>query len=411
MLRSLILAVLGSLLAFVPAAATNICALDESPAATLLLPYFEVTLGPAPGVDTILLITNTGTIDVVAHVTVWSDLAVPVYAFPIGLPPNDMVSLSLRDIVMLGLLPDTDEEFPKAAFAGCSSLLPLPDIPPTQLTALQNALSGQRADLLLGAGNCAGTPSAGIARGFVTVDTVKACQPILPNQTGYFFKDAAIPGIVTFDNVLTGLGYFVDPVQPLGFAQPVVHLEADKTQQRLKAGSYTFYARLVNWRAVDRREPLATDFNVRFQVGSGPGFSTDLFVWRDPKVNQGPFPCTTLPEWYRLPQNQISAFDEALESDAIGGRPFGAAAQRVPVSEVTGPGVVIPATIGNFGWMFMNLNHNVRASRKATPANQRSFAQAFVYCGLGIATAPYTASYEATRLDSACAPDAGMRKP
>lgn len=414
MLRALLLAVLGSLLAFVPAAAT-VCDLDETPAATLLLPYFEVTLGPTAGTDTILLLTNTGNVNVVAHVTLWSDLAVPVYAFPIGLPANDMVSISLRDVIVLGRLPDTDAAFPKAAFAGCNSVLPLPDIPPTQLTSLQNALSGQLAEAILGAGNCAGTPSPGLVRGYLTVDTVKECKAILPGYPGYFFESAAKPGIVTYQNVLTGLSYFTDPARPLGFAQPVVHLEADtKTPPTFKTGSYTFYARLVNWTAVDKREPLTTDFNVRFQVGSELVFQTDLFVWRDPKVNQKAFPCSTLPEWYRLrlPQNQIMVFNEAHRAERIGGRPFGAATQRVPVSEVAGPGLVIPDAIGNYGWLFMNLNHNALPSRSTTPAKQRPFAQAFVYCGVGVTyDTPYTGSYEATRLDKPCAPDYRMRKP
>ncbi|HSB64327.1 MAG TPA: hypothetical protein VLJ18_09190, partial [Thermoanaerobaculia bacterium] len=55
------------------------CAYDNVPAATLLVPYFRVSLNGATGapigtggVDTLVSIVNVSTPGVIAHVTVWN---------------------------------------------------------------------------------------------------------------------------------------------------------------------------------------------------------------------------------------------------------------------------------------------------------------------------------------------------
>ncbi len=76
-------------------------------------------------------------------------------------------------------------------------------------------------------------------------------------------------------------------------------------------GEYTFYGRYVAWTAADNREPLATNFAVRYINGGAFNGGTDLLVWRDSKVNQGAFTCpATLPAWYPLGQEAIVIFDE-----------------------------------------------------------------------------------------------------
>ncbi|HYG64047.1 MAG TPA: hypothetical protein VEL74_15840, partial [Thermoanaerobaculia bacterium] len=46
--------------------------IDDVPAATLLLPYFEVYLNNANGVTTLFSINNASATAVLAHVTLWT---------------------------------------------------------------------------------------------------------------------------------------------------------------------------------------------------------------------------------------------------------------------------------------------------------------------------------------------------
>ena len=71
---ALCLALLG-LLALGGQALAVICAIDEVPAATLLLPYFAVdyTSADGSGANTLFSINNASATAVLAHVVVWSD--------------------------------------------------------------------------------------------------------------------------------------------------------------------------------------------------------------------------------------------------------------------------------------------------------------------------------------------------
>src|SRR5215218_1608476 len=79
-----------------------ICTIDDVPAATLLLPYFEVDLSNANGVNTLFSVNNASASAVLAHVVVYSDLSVPVLDFNIYLTGYDVQTVSLRDILVGG---------------------------------------------------------------------------------------------------------------------------------------------------------------------------------------------------------------------------------------------------------------------------------------------------------------------
>ena len=82
--------------------------IDDVPAATLLLPYFEVDLdNPVTGVNTLFSINNASATAVLAHVTVWSDQSVPVLDFDVYLTGYDVQTISLRDIFVNGIVPTT----------------------------------------------------------------------------------------------------------------------------------------------------------------------------------------------------------------------------------------------------------------------------------------------------------------
>ncbi len=89
------------------------CAYDNVPAATLLVPYWRVTLNGATdapigtgGTDTLVSIVNVSSPGVIAHVTVWNKYSKPVIDFNLPLTGKDTVSFSMRDVMNGALSPN-----------------------------------------------------------------------------------------------------------------------------------------------------------------------------------------------------------------------------------------------------------------------------------------------------------------
>src|SRR6476659_2952750 len=79
-------------------AAAEICTIDDVPAATLLLPYFEVDLNSQNGVQTLFSINNASASAAVAHVTVWTDWSIPTLDFDVYLTGCDVQTINVRDL-------------------------------------------------------------------------------------------------------------------------------------------------------------------------------------------------------------------------------------------------------------------------------------------------------------------------
>src|ERR1700686_1056182 len=84
------------------------CDIKVGPAATLLLPYFEVDLD-LPGYQptdqtTLFTITNVSRYSQIAHVTLWTDWGFPVLTFNIFLTGYDAQSINLKDILVSGIV-------------------------------------------------------------------------------------------------------------------------------------------------------------------------------------------------------------------------------------------------------------------------------------------------------------------
>ncbi len=392
----------------------SVTQVTDTPAATLLLPYFEVQLPSTPGgkqsgVTTFFEINNASATAVLAHVTLWSDLAVPVQQFNVYLTGYDVQTINLLD-VLNGHLPQTASagQDPQDTisnkgpfsqdinFASCNGVLPPADLAPAVVTDLRNALTGKASVAL---GGCAGLDHGDlVARGFVTVDAVNNCTPRLPSQAGYFVSGGS--GDATNQNVLWGDYYFIDGKKKLGVGDPLVHIVASATDPDTSvSGQYTFYGRLVGWTAADNREPLSTTFGARFiNVPKGPLFpgGTSAIVWRDPKVNQAAFACGGSPPWFPLGQEGIVAFDEQeqVELPAVANA-FPAAAQKVKIN-----GPTFPVTFES-GWLFLNLNTSPTGSG-ANPAENPTGAQAWVSVQHAN-TGKFTVGNRAVQLDSAAA--------
>jgi hypothetical protein len=429
---ALVLAMLG----WAAPARAVIGTIDHVPAATLLLPYFEVDLNNPNGLTTLVSINNASATAVLAHVVIWSDLSVHMLDFNVYLTGYDVQTINIRDIITSpGVLPRTASagQDPAGAalgvgisprgpfsqdinFASCAGFLPLPnldDISPLYIPHLQQGLTGNASPIF--GGLCAGQKLGdNVARGYITVDTVNACSTLFPGNPGYFGP----VGVVTNQNVLWGDFFIVNAA--LNYAQggPLVHIEASPgvggegtgtyplpgDPRTTTPGLYTFYGRYVAWTAVDNREALATTFAARYLNGGIFSGGTDLLVWRDAKVDQQPFSCASKPSWYPLGQEQIVVFDEREQADLPPGcpvspcvpdvlTPFPAETQR---THVGGPSFPVPF---DFGWVFLNLNTFVSPAGNNPPIDPAE-AQAWVIATHSSA-GRFAVGVEAIQLDTA----------
>jgi hypothetical protein len=415
--------VLAGLLLLAAPAMAVICTVDAVPAATLLLPYFEVDLNNPNGLTTLFSVNNASATAILVHVVMWSDLSVPVLDFNIYLTGYDVQSVNLRDIIVNGNMPQTasagqdpnDTISPKGQFsqdinfASCTGALPPPPLPSFFTAHLQAALTGKPSAILKGL--CAGQALGdNIARGYITMDTVTNCSLRFPGDAGYFASGGS--GDATNQNVMWGDWFIVNSVQNFAEGGDLVHIEASATNPATStAGRYTFYGRYDAWTAVDNREPLATEFAARYLNGGPFSGGTSLLCWRDSKVNQGPFTCPATPglrpAWYPLGQEGIVIFDEQEHPVVPQTFPFSpqpptgsltpcpAETQRV---QINGPAFPVPFS---FGWLFMDMNTTVAAAG-ANPPVDPAAAQAWIIYTLA-SNGHFAVGIDAIRLDSACA--------
>jgi len=364
------------------ARASSIGTIPEEPAATLLLPYFEVDLGNTSGATTRFSINNSSATAVLVHMTVWSDLSVPVLAFNVYLTGYDVQTIDMRDITN-GKLPNDasvgqdpgNTISPKGYdsqdinFASCSGQLPFTQLPQNYIDHIRNSLTGKFTSFY---GGCAGTVSGNLARGYVTLDTVNNCTLRFPKDPGY------IGGDLTNQNVLWG--DFSYPNSGFNLqGMPLVAVYASATDARTStSGNYTFYGRYDDWTAADNRVPLATEFTARYTSGT-----TMAIGWRDPKIKQAKFTCGTKPSWYPLGQEKVAIFDEqehiqlpqtfpvAPQPPEAVFHPFPAATQKILVGSGSLP---VPFSSGFF---YYNLNSTVTPAGAVPPIDPNS-AQAWV---------------------------------
>jgi hypothetical protein len=406
-------AITGMVTAAAPALAQSIPSIADQPAATLLLPYFEVDLANPAGANTYFTVNNATATATLAHVTVWSAMHVPVHSFDVYLTGYDVQQINVRDVIN-GKRPRTasfgqdltDVISPQGQFsqdinfASCNATLPPADLPQSAVDHIRASLTGEQSPLT---GMCA-TKGDGtrIARGYITVDTVNSCNALTPADGPAYF------GVyVTDQNNLWGDYTYTNHIGGLDSsdASPLVHITANAVDPETSvAGNYTFYGRFVSWNATDHREPLSTNFMTRYVTGQ-----TTLTVWRDARVNQGAFACGTTPAWYPLSHEGTRFFDEEenpeLPMDSPfppqppnpNLAPFGAGAQRVAVG-----GTSLPTSFAS-GLVFLNLNTLTNPPGATLPSDDFLGlfpAQAFVSVHLK-GTGRYSTGWHATMLDSA----------
>ena len=421
----LMLAVL--LLAAAPAMAV-ICTIDAVPAATLLLPYFEVDLSNPNGLTTLFSINNASATAILAHVVIRSDLSVEVLDFNVYLTGYDVQTINLRDIIVNGNLPQTasagqdptDTISPKGSlsqdinFASCQGQLPPPPLDALSIVYLQEALTGGSSaisnTLCAGPPCCAGQALGDhIARGYITVDTVNNCTLLPQDSPGYFAAGGT--GSATNQNVLWGDWFIINSSQNFAEGSDLVHVEASATNPATStSGNYTFYGRLDKpaFSAVDNREPLATNFATRFLNGGTFSAGTSLLCWRDSKTDQQFFTCPAgvgNPTWFPLAQEGVLVFDEQEHPQTAAQCTHSpcfsittdicpAETQRVQVG-----GATLPVNF-NFGWLYLDLNTAIAGN--PNPPVDPAAAQAWVVSTLA-SNGHFAVGLDAIQLDSACA--------
>jgi hypothetical protein len=382
------------------------CDIAVQPAATLLLPYFEVDFQSQQSTarTTLFTIQNVSSSPQIANVTVWTDWGYPALTFPIFLTGYDVQGINLYDVFSRAIIAPG----PTPGTGGTSSNVvvpanPTPGSQPGPNTSNPNFLSdvSKSCAVLPGTfvpallrdlqllftvgvpeGNSVGCPPppqtvpptpvprmGGVhhnAIGYITIDVVATCTPTAKPMSKEYFGN-----VLLYDNVLSG-DYQVIVPGAKSYAQggPLVHIRAIPEGGPAGASTltnlpYTFYDRYTTGfffnRAVDRRQPLPSTFAPRFIQSGASGFNTSLKLWREGFVS-GDAGCLDFVNNSNITIAEVVRFDE--HENATASVPFGPPplAPQVPAtSSVSTATQVFPplASVGSDvgGWIYMDLNN------------------------------------------------------
>ncbi len=355
-------------------AAAEVGTIDNVPAATLLLPYFEVDL-EAGGTTTLFSVNNASAASTVAHVTIWSEFSVPIIDFDIYLTGYDVQTVNLADLILNGVLPRTgpaNTVSNRGAFSGvhntfggtCSAVAGgIPNYNPISASfrqLIQESLSGQPLSIGPQAGRCASLPGdEESARGYLTIDNASECSQLFPGDPGYFVDGGL--GVANNNNVLWGDYFIVDPEENFAQGFTLVHVEADATLTCpvVDATPLTFYCRYAL--GADDREALGSKYAVRFINGGAFDGGTDLLSYRDPG-SAGATRVCSIAGATSFRQAAIVVFDEQENPITVtvggpSGEPLPGEERPFPFeANDTDVGENLTVDIYLFGWLFLNLN-------------------------------------------------------
>lgn len=351
------------------------CDISVAPAATLLLPYFEVDLEDPAGETTLFTITNTSNLDQIAHVTLWTDWSFPVIDFNIYLTGYDVQAINLYDIIGRGVIaPDAGtgtavtkrgkySDVNAALALGACDLLPGP-LDPIYVTRMQQAFtegSVPAFGTLPGCGSVGGEHDNAV--GYATVDVADACTTSLPTDLGYFETE------VRFDNVLIGDYQQVNSSNNFAQGNPMVHIRAipeggEPGTPAIVNFDRTFYSRYTGGSNIDRRQPLPSVFAARWIQGGASGFETYYKIWREGDTDTGSTNCAG---WI----NNVTAVAEVVRFDeaenGVGDVPVSRVSPPITtenilpetsLTSVSDTSVYPTLTNGAIaGWMYLNLDN------------------------------------------------------
>ncbi len=333
-----------------PAKSDDTCDIALLPAATLLLPYFEVDIDDPNGETTIFTITNVSPEERIARVTLWTDYAFPVITFNVHLTGYDVRSISLYDVIERGII--ATEATACAGLAGQLSA--------EWIKRMQDAFTYGTVPSF---GDLRGCNNIGNehdnAVGYATVDVVRNCSGNSPQSAEYWTEDLA------FDNVLIGDSRQVHSANDSAQASPMVHIRAMRDVPFRR----TFYAGYQSFLSpnLDARQPLPSVFAARWIQGGAARFATDLRIWREGRTGSQ----ATCPTW----DDNVAAYAEIVKFDeaenAWGLIPVRPAFEPLtlefllPVTalaNVADVSVFPQSTNGAIsGWMYLNLDNDTNS--------------------------------------------------
>jgi hypothetical protein len=438
------------------------CDIGEYPAATLLLPYFEVDFSSPQSTarNTLFTITNTTRQPQIAHVVLWTDWSYAAVDFNIFLTGYDVQAISMYDIFSRGIIaplatPGTggtsittpipnnsgppanapgaqpasnttgNPNFSAAATTTCVGLLG--PIPTPLLIDIRNIFTTGAPGSTIGAGCTRIGGMHANAIGYVTIDVTSNCSTSLPGP-GYFNSE------VLFDNVLMGDYQDINPNPSTGNyagGNPLVHIRA--IPEGGPAGSipgtnlpYTFYDRYTTAvgvpRTVDRRQPLSSTFGARFIQGGTGAFNTNYKIWREGLTGPSSTVCAVNVNSV-LAIAEIVRFDEHENATTIATGPLISPQVNTLVSlpetssTSTASSTIFPpiSTSGDVGgWMYLNLNNGGSANYSAArpgftgvgtstvPANVRQ-SQNWVIISM-FAEGRFSVDFDAIQFGNGCSP-------
>jgi len=311
--------VLVALFAVANSASAVTCTVDQRPAATLLVPWFQVTFNPdgspqtatsaslQPALDTIVTIGNASAAPTIAHVSVFNERSVLVLDFNVALTGFDIQAMRMSEILR-GNLPSTPittshvsvandvcQRNSAAAVYPTGFLRVRPNSPTTpEDNTLATALYPTPAftqggsfqlntldslDTSADSLGCTAAPDGvitGLIHGYMTIDMVNYCNLSNPSDPLYYANDA-----IGNENNLWGEVIFTSSTGIPTFGASTVNIESDRSfgalannannpgqfDQTATARTRTFYGRY--W------SPTSENFCTNCGTGVSP---TDLAV-------------------------------------------------------------------------------------------------------------------------------------
>lgn len=393
-----------------PASAV-LCAVDEVPAATLLIPHFTVDLDAcgASGLNTIVKIANTAASSTIVHLTFWSDWGAPVLNYDVYLSGYDVETIDLADHFCNGNVAVTGSAVsPHGTLSGdpsqpafCDLVFPL--VNPAITGALLHRLRAGHTGQPLSGDQCLGASHGdNVARGYLTIDVVEDCSLFFPTDQDY------LSNVLSHENRLLGEYFYVDPSTGFYQSYPAVHLEADTSGLVFAPGDHTFYGRFSSALPFDRREPLPTTFGASFRQTESLG--TELVIWRESPGVTDPAGavCGSSPGEFPLADPEILAFDEE-ENPLLALLEAPLQTQRVALQSG------LPPT-PEAGWLRMDLSHDAQGGvfndgLTQSWVNVLSPRLTMISRGIGEPPepAPPFAGFPALALDNLCTAPAARR--
>ena len=388
------------------------CDISNLPAATLLLPYFEVDLDDFEGETTLFTVTNVGDRARVVRVTLWTDVGFPVVSFNIYLTGYDVQSINLRDIIGSGRIgteagtgTSVSPFGPLSRTAGAgydlTNCTRIPHLSPAIVAFMQSAFTTGYVPV---EGGCTIGREHTNAVGYATMDVVGECTGTMPIDSAYFRDE------LRYENVLMGEYQQLNPSTASAQGGTMVHIRAipEGRKGEREAGNLprTFYQRLTSDGASvpvsDARQPLPSTFFARWINGGPAPFQTSLKIWRE--LSTRDLSECDLDDRDPLRTAEIVLFDEAENAFTQATVPRGeppqpAASETLPASalvSITDLDVFpIPPNGAQAGWVYLNLDN-----RDATATHAE---QAWVISSMR-AEGRYSVDMDATAFGNGCSP-------